>query len=75
MTTLNAAVAEQLIAFKAEVDKELAKGKATNVAIMDALKPLIASVIDVVCFDGNGYTEEWKLEAEKRGLDTETSVP
>ena len=75
MTTLNSAVAEQLIAFKAEVDKELAKGKETNVAIMDALKPVIASVIDVVCFDGNGYTEEWKEEARKRGLDTETSVP
>ena len=75
MTTLNAAVAEQLIAFKADVDAELAKGKKTNVAIMDALKPIIKSVIDVVCFDGNGYTEEWKQEAMRRGLDVETSVP
>ena len=75
MTTLNAAVAEQLKIFKTEVDKELAKGKKTNVAIMDALKPIIASVIDVVCFDGNGYSEEWKEEAKRRGLDTETSVP
>ena len=64
MTTLNAAVAEQLKIFKTEVDKELAKGKKTNVAIMDALKPIIASVIDVVCFDGNGYSEEWKEEAK-----------
>jgi glutamine synthetase len=75
MTTLNAAVAEQLIAFKADVEKELAKGKKTNVAIMDALKPIIKSVIDTVCFDGNGYTEEWKKEAERRGLDVETNVP
>ena len=67
MTTLNAAVAEQLTVFKAAVDKELAAGKPVNVAI--------ASVIDVVCFDGNGYTEEWKKEAERRGLDVETSVP
>ena len=37
MTTLNAAVAEQLISFKAAVDAEIAKGKKTNVAIMDAL--------------------------------------
>ncbi|MBR6184076.1 MAG: glutamine synthetase III [Bacteroidales bacterium] len=75
MTTLNAAVAEQLIAFKADVEKELAAGKKTNVAIMDALKPIIKSVIDTVCFDGNGYTEEWKKEAARRGLDVETNVP
>ena len=75
MTTLNAAVAEQLLAFKAAVDKELAAGKETGVAIMDALKPIIRSVIDVVCFEGNGYTEEWKQEAIRRGLDVETNVP
>ena len=75
MTTLNAAVAEQLISFKAAVDAEIAKGKKTNVAIMEALKPIIKSIIDVVCFDGNGYTEEWKQEAIRRGLDVETNVP
>ena len=75
LTTLNAAVAEQLISFKAAVDAEIAKGKKTNVAIMDVLKPLIKSIIDVICFDGNGYTEEWKEEAKRRGLDVETNVP
>ena len=75
MTTLNASVAEQLLDFKEAVDKEIAAGKATNVAIMDALKPIIRSVLDVVCFDGNGYTEEWKKEAARRGLDIETNVP
>ena len=75
MTTLNAAVAEQLLDFKADVDKELAAGKELQVAVMDTLKPIIASVIDTVCFDGNGYTEEWKAEAARRGLDTETVVP
>ena len=75
MTTLNAAVAEQLIEFKAAVEKELAAGKATNVALMDALKPIIRSILNVVCFDGNGYTEEWKKEAARRGLDIETNVP
>ena len=75
MTTLNAAVAEQLIAFKADVEKEIVKGKKTNVAIMDALKPIIKSVLGTVCFDGNGYSEEWKKEAVKRGLDVETNVP
>jgi glutamine synthetase len=75
VTTLNAAVAEQLIEFKKAVDIELAGGKAQNVAIMDALKPIIASIIDVICFDGNGYSAEWHKEAARRGLDVETSVP
>lgn len=75
MTTLNAAVADQLIQFKADVDKEMATGKPMAEAIMDVLKPIIADIIDTVCFDGNGYTEEWKEEAKKRGLDTEVSVP
>jgi len=75
MTTLNAAVAEQLFCFKKSVDEGLAEGKKLNVAIMDCLKPLIASVLDVICFDGNGYSEDWKREAESRGLDVETNVP
>lgn len=75
LTTLNSAVAQQLIEFKTAVDAQLAFGKKYSVAIMDALKPIIASVIDVVCFDGNGYCEDWKIEAQKRGLDVETSVP
>ena len=74
MTALNAAVAEQLIAFKADVDKAMAEGKEMNVAFMDCLKPIIKSIIDVVCFDGNGYTDEWKAEAARRGLDVETNV-
>ena len=75
LTTLNAAVAEQLLDFKQALDKELAAGKSLQVAVMDTLKPVIAKIIDVVCFDGNGYSEEWLLEAQRRGLDVETSVP
>ncbi len=75
MTTLNAAVADQLLTFKTEVDKEIASGKPMTVAIMDVLKPMIGEIIDTVCFDGNGYTDQWKEEAKKRGLDTEVSVP
>ena len=75
ITALNAAVAGQLKDFMACVDAAMAAGKARNEAVMDCLKPIIAEVIDTVCFDGNGYTEEWKKEAERRGLDTETCVP
>jgi len=75
MTTLNAAVAEQLRSFKAELDKAMAGGASLQTAVLDTLKPIIASVIDTVCFDGNGYTDEWVKEAGRRGLDTEKSVP
>ena len=75
MTVLNTIVADQLVQFKADVDKAIAAGKSKNVAIMDTLKPIIASIIDVVCFDGNGYSDEWNKEAARRGLNTEKSVP
>ena len=75
ITTLNAAVAGQLKDFMAGVDAAMAGGKSRNEAVTECLKPLAAEVLDTVCFDGNGYTDEWKEEAAKRGLDTETCVP
>jgi glutamine synthetase len=75
MTVLNAAVAQQLRIFKKALDVELEAGKTLEVAVMDTLKPIIRSVLDVICFDGNGYSDEWKKEAARRGLDTETRVP
>ena len=75
LTTLNAAVAEQLLDFKQALDKELETGKTLQVAVMDTLKPIIAQIIDTICFDGNGYSEEWQQEAVRRGLDVETCVP
>lgn len=75
MTTLNAAVAEQLLLFKKDLDARLGKGEDLHIAVMDTLKPIIASILDVVCFDGNGYEDAWKQEASRRGLDVQTSVP
>ncbi len=75
LTTLNAAVADQLTSFYASLSKDLSSGKDLRIAIMDLLKPMIKEALDTICFDGNGYTEEWKKEAEKRGLDTESCVP
>lgn len=75
LTVLSAAVAQQLTEFKASVDKAMAGGANLEEALMDCLKPLIANVLDTVCFDGNGYSDEWKKEAARRGLDTETSIP
>ena len=75
LTVLSAAVAQQFKAFKADVDKAMAAGKPVETAVMDCLKPLIASILDTICFEGNGYSDEWKAEAARRGLDTESSVP
>ena len=75
MTTLNTMVAEQLTDFKADVYKEMAAGADVKVAVMRTLKPIIARIIDTVCFDGNGYADTWPKEAQKRGLDIERCVP
>jgi Uncharacterized protein related to glutamine synthetase len=75
LTTLNAAVADQLASFYSDLSKDLSTGKALQPAIMDLLKPMIKEALETILFDGNGYTEEWKKEAEKRGLDTESCVP
>ena len=75
LTTLSAAVASQLRSFKEDVDGRMSSGSPMEIAVMDSLKPLIASVVDTVCFDGNGYSEEWIQEAARRGLDVETCVP
>ena len=75
LATLNAAVAEQLLDFKRALDVALEAGKPLQVAVMDTLKPIIARIIDVVCFDGNGYSQAWQQEAVRRGLDMEIRVP
>lgn len=74
MLALNAAVADQLRMFKAEVDEKIAKGQDKFDAIIEVIRK-DAKECRVIHFDGNGYSEEWKEEACKRGLDCETSVP
>ncbi len=67
MIALNAAVANQLLQFKKDVDALVAKNKKTEDAIFEVLKAyLLAS--EKVLFEGNGYSDEWAEEAEKRGL-------
>ena len=74
MLALNAAVAEQLMLFKNEVDARIEKGEAKERVLFDVIKKYIMAC-KAIRFDGNGYSEEWKAEAAKRGLDCETSVP
>ncbi|MDR2057593.1 MAG: glutamine synthetase III [Dysgonamonadaceae bacterium] len=74
MIVLNSVVAAQLFEFKKTVDAKIAAGSSKDKAIFDVLKEYIKES-KPICFDGNGYSEEWKNEAKKRGLDCETSVP
>ena len=86
MIALNAAMAEALNNFKKRVDEKISEyakmaefGKgtghtATFHAIIDVLREDIKTC-KPVRFDGNGYSDAWVKEAEKRGLDIEKSCP
>lgn len=74
MLALNAAVAEQLQEFKVEVDAKITEGKDKFTAILEVVRKDIKES-KAIHFDGNGYSDEWKAEAARRGLDCETSVP
>ncbi|MBP7373592.1 MAG: glutamine synthetase III [Prevotella sp.] len=74
MIVLNTAVAEALSNFKKRVDALIAKGEDKNSAIIDIVREDIKTT-KPIRFDGNGYCEDWKVEAAKRGLDCEPSCP
>jgi glutamine synthetase len=74
MIPLNTAVALQLSEFKKEVDARIDSGTAKENAILETIRKYVAAS-KAIRFDGNGYSDEWKTEAEARGLDCETSVP
>ncbi len=74
MLTLNSIIANQLVSFKNDVDRLIFSGVSKEQAIIKVVKKLIVDC-KAIHFEGNGYSEEWKAEAAKRGLDCETSVP
>ena len=74
MIALNTAVAEQLILFKQDVDALIEKGEPKISAIIQVIRKYI-KLCKPIRFDGNGYSDEWKEEAKRRGLDCETSCP
>ena len=74
LIALNAAVAEQLGEFADKVDKRVAKGESLDKVLLDEARENIIKSRDIQ-FDGNGYSDEWKEEAKRRGLDVESSAP
>jgi len=85
MIALNSAMAEALQSFKKRVDQRIAKISGNAEFADGKHNPKFHAIIDVlrediktskpVRFDGNGYSEEWVMEARRRGLDVEKSCP
>ncbi len=67
MTVVNAAVTESLDYIATKLEAAVAAGKPLNQAIQTLLQEIASEHMRVV-FNGNGYTDEWHAEAEKRGL-------
>jgi len=74
MTILNLIVADQLKKFKIDVDKLLKKGEKKDVAILTVIKRYIKDS-KKIRFEGNGYSGEWEIEAEGRGLANIKTTP
>ena len=74
MIVLNTAMAEALTDFKTRVDALIAQGTEPMKAILHIVREDIKTC-KPIRFDGNGYSEAWKQEAARRGLDVETSAP
>ena len=74
MIALNTAMAEQLVLFKSEVDALIEGGATKEDALVSVLRKYI-KYSKPIRFDGNGYSDEWKIEATARGLDCESSAP
>ncbi len=74
MTVLNTVVAYQLKKFKVAVDKRVESGEKVMEALLNETREIYRNCKDI-CYDGNGYSGDWIKEANKRGLDTESSVP
>ena len=74
MTVLNAIVAQQLVDFKKEVDNLIDKKVEKDEAIFQVLKKYIIAS-KRIRFEGNGYGNEWKVEAKKRGLNNIPTTP
>ncbi len=74
MTVLNTIMGNQLTDFKKEVDSLIEKGEKKEVAIINVLRRYVTEAKNII-FEGNGYSDEWKEEAARRGLKNIASTP
>jgi glutamine synthetase len=74
MTVLNTIMAQTLKQFKRDVDALIEKGEKKEIAIIHTIREYIVAS-EKVLFEGDGYSEEWTREAEKRGLPNVKTTP
>ena len=74
MTVLNTIVADALTDFKIEVDSIIEKGEKKEIALMQTIQKYIVESKNIL-FEGDGYSEAWAKEAEKRGLSNIKTTP
>lgn len=74
MTIMNTMMGLQLLDFKNDLDARMAKGEPQEEAILSALKEYIRQSHNII-FEGNNYSEEWRQEAARRGLNNFDNTP
>jgi glutamine synthetase len=74
MTVLNTIMADTLKKFKSDVDGLVEKGDKKEIAIMQVIQKYIVES-KAVLFEGDGYSEQWHQEAERRGLPNLKTTP
>lgn len=74
MTVLNTIMAETLKQFKIDVDALIEKGEKKEIAILHTIRQYIVDS-EKVLFEGDGYSDAWEKEAEKRGLPNVKTTP
>ena len=74
MIVINAAMAHQLNEFKAQIDRLVSDGMEQEEALYKVLKETIIASQNIR-FEGDGYSDEWKDEAARRGLTNICHVP
>ncbi|MCR6721593.1 MAG: glutamine synthetase III [Chitinophagaceae bacterium] len=74
MTVLNTIVAQTLRQFKEDVDRLIDRGEKKEIAIMHVIREYIVAS-EKILFEGDGYSESWEKEAERRGLPNLKTTP
>lgn len=74
MTILNSIVANQLMDFKEEVERQIKKGAKKDLALLNVIRKYIKES-KAIRFEGNGYSIEWEQEAAERGLSNIKTTP
>ena len=71
---LNSVVAESLNEFYSQVMELEANGIERSDAVMTVVRKFVSESKDIM-FEGNGYSKEWEIESEARGLRAVKNVP